>query len=104
MPIFRGDVMSDVPQDAIQVLNAFLVALQRNDLAGMSACLTRQSLESAQIHGSPEGVRYVMGESQMEGERAVINIKGFAQDAPADSPPAMEMACLLIREEGQWKF
>ena len=96
--------MSDVPSQAIEVLGAFLDASHRNDMAGMTGCLTRQSRESGQPLSPPEGLRFAIGESHMEGVQAVITIKGFPLDGPADAPPAMELPCLLVQEEGLWKI
>jgi hypothetical protein len=97
--------MSQVPSDAIQVINDFLDASQRKDMKAMEACLTRQSLESGQFNGSgPEGVRMAVGETHMEGELAVVTVGTFPLDAPPDNPPVMQMPCILIQENGQWKF
>lgn len=96
--------MSDVPAEAVGVIHSFLDASQRNDMAAMSACLTRQSLESGQLHGSPEGVRFVVDETHMEGATAIVTISGFPLEAPADAPAVIQMPCMVVQEEGQWKF
>lgn len=101
-----SDQSTNVPAAARTVLQAFLDAGLARDEAGMKACLTRHTLESGQFNpdSAPDGLRFVLGDGQMEGKMAVITMKGFPTDAPADSPPAMEMACLMVQEEGQWKF
>jgi len=95
--------MPDVPQEAVTVLKSFLDAMQRSDMAGMTACITRKSLESAQFSGPPEGVRFVMGDGQMEDGQAIIMLKGYPLDAPADGEPMMQMPTVLVQEDGQWK-
>lgn len=96
--------MPDVPPEAVAVLNTFLDASRRKDLAAMTACLSRRTLEGGQPHEGPEGMRFALGETHMEGPLAVIDIKGFPDDAPADAEPVMQMSCLLVQEEGKWKF
>ncbi|MCY2929127.1 MAG: hypothetical protein NTV86_06455 [Planctomycetota bacterium] len=96
----------EVPAAARAVLQAFVDAgLARNE-AGMKACLTRHTLESGQFNpdSAPEGLRFEVGDGQMEGPMAVITMKAFPSDSPADAAPVMEMACLVVQEEGQWKF
>ncbi|MFI5377951.1 MAG: YqcC family protein [Tepidisphaerales bacterium] len=90
---------------AVQVLQTFLDASLRKDEPAMKACLTRKTLESGQMNNEgPEGVKYVLGEAQLEGENVVIPMKAVPIDAPADAPPAMEMACVMVKEDGAWKF
>lgn len=94
-----------VPAEAIQVLRAFLEAAERKDEEKMKACLNRRTIESGSFSNSgPEGVRFVLGEAVMEGEVAVIPVNGVPLGAADDSPPAMEMSCLVVKEDGQWKF
>lgn len=71
----------------------------------MEACLTRKSLESGQFNGSsPDGFRPEVAEARMEGDLAVVNVATFPVDAPSGSAPVMEMPCIVVQEEGKWKF
>ena len=97
--------MSDVPAGAVKTLQAFLNASEKKDVKGMEACLSASTLEAGGFSGAgPEGLRFVLGEQQMEGQTAIINIQGFPVGAPADGPPAMQMACVMVQENGAWKF
>jgi hypothetical protein len=97
--------MSTVPAEAGQVLQAFFDASDKKDIEGMKACLSAATLKADGFNASgPEGLRFVFGEEQMEGPAAVILVKGFPIGAPADSPPAMQMSCVMVLEKGQWKF
>jgi hypothetical protein len=94
-----------IPAEALQVLQRFLDAGQRHDESAMKACLSRRTLESGQFDNSgPQGVRFEMGEGQMEGDGALIPLKLIPLDAPADAPPAMVMPCVMLNEDGQWKL
>lgn len=100
-----AECSASVPPEAIQVLSAFLDAAQRRDEEGMKRCLNRRTIESGQFRNSgPENVRFVFGDAFMEGEQAVVPVKAYLIDGPADAPPAMEMACLIVKEDGAWKF
>jgi hypothetical protein len=98
-----------VPPEALDVLRSFLDAGLRRDEPAMRACLTKKTLEAGQFDGSsPQGVRYVFGAAAMEGEAAVVPVRAFALEGPAEGDPAavpvMEMPCVMVQEEGQWKF
>ncbi len=96
---------ASIPPEAIAVLQTFLDAGLKNDLPTMRTCLNRASLESGQFDGSsPQGVRYVLGDASMEGENVLVAVSAFPVDAPPGAPPAMQLSCLLVQEEGQWKF
>jgi hypothetical protein len=96
---------SQVPPEAIKTLQNFLDASLRKDKPAMEALLTKQSLASGTFNGQgPEGLRLVMGEAKMEGDKALINVKGFPLEAPEAGEPAMTMPCLLVQEDGHWKF
>lgn len=92
--------------EATRVLQAFMEAGMRHDEAAMSACVTRRTLESGQLDASsgPEGMRMVLDDQRQEGERVVIRARAYPVDAPEDAAPAMELCCLMAREDGQWKF
>ena len=94
-----------IPAQAKQVLQAFLDASLRKDEKAMRACVTRHTLESGQLNSAgPEGVTLAMGEPQQEGEQWVIPVKAVPIGAPEGTPPVMEMPCLMVEEDGQWKF
>jgi hypothetical protein len=90
----------------MQTLHAFLDAGLRHDEEAMKKCVTRQSLESGQVDVSatPDGMEFVTDNDHMEGETAVIGVRAFPAGTPHDATPAMEMPCLLVREDGQWKI
>jgi hypothetical protein len=93
--------------EATQVLQTFMDAGPRHDEAAMRACLTRRTLESNSMspEGGPEGLRFVYDDQRMEGEQLVIRARAFPVDAPDDTaPPTLEMACIMVKEDGQWKF
>jgi hypothetical protein len=92
--------------EAARILQAFMDASLRQDDAAMRACVTRRTLESGQLSasGAPEGIRFVLDAPHMEGEQMVILARGFPIDAPVGTSPAIEMPCLMAKENGQWKF
>jgi uncharacterized protein YqcC (DUF446 family) len=94
-----------VPAEAVQVLTSFLAAADRKDEAGMKACLSRKTLESGTFNNAgPEDMNLVMGEATLEGDMVVIPLRGTPKGAPADAPAVMELPCLIVKEDGQWKF
>ena len=96
---------TSIPPEAVGVLKAFLDAAQRRDEEAMKACLDRRTLESGQFRNAgPEDTRFILGEPFMEGEQVIIPAKAYPNDAPADAAPVMEMACQIVKEDGQWKF
>jgi hypothetical protein len=100
-----SDSPARVPAGALNALQKFLDAGQRRDESAMKACLSRRTLESGQFDNSgPEGVRFEFGEGCMEGENALIPLKMIPIDGPADAPPVMEMPCVMVQEDGQWKL
>lgn len=92
--------------EATRVLRTFMEAGLRRDEATMRACVTRSTLESGQMEpdGGPEGVRFVLDDPQAEGDLLVIQARAFPLEAPEGTPPAFEMPCLMVKEDGQWKF
>lgn len=91
---------------AKEVLQAFLDASNRHDDKAMHACLTRRSLEDGEV-STPEaldGAVFVMDEPQAEGEMVVIHLKALPPGAANDAQPVMELNCLLVQEDGRWKF
>jgi hypothetical protein len=91
---------------ATLVLQTFMEASLRHDEATMRACVTRSTLEANQMkaEGGPEGVRFVFDDQHTEGELLVIRARAIPLDSPEGTPPALEMACLMVKEDGQWKF
>ncbi len=100
-----SELPTDVSAGAIEVLRRFLDASLREDEQAMKACLSRQTLESGQMNSDgPEGVKYILGDAQIEGDHVVIPMKAVPIDAGEGAPAAMEMACIMVREDGAWKF
>lgn len=92
-----------VPPEAVGVLKAFMEAAGRGDENAMKTCVTRKTIEGGNLTATPPGMTLTMGEPTMEGERVVIPVRGDAPGAPAGSP-VMELPCLIVKEDGQWKF
>lgn len=88
------------------VLQAFLDAGTRGDLATMQACVTRETLGSGKLDPSsaPEGMGFVMDEPRQDGDRVVIPIRAYPIGMPAEGQPAFAMNCFMVQEDGQWKF
>jgi hypothetical protein len=95
--------MAQVPAEAVEALRAFLDASGRQDMPAMSERVTRQTLALGKLHGPPMSVRYELGEGRMEGASAAIPVLGFPKDAPKGGAPAMQMDCVMVREDGLWK-
>ncbi len=95
-----------VPAEAVKVLQAFLDAGERKDEAAMRACLSRSTLESGKFNpdASPQGARFVFGQSCMEGEAALVQVKILPQGAPDDAEPMMNLPCIIVQEDGAWKL
>ncbi len=98
-----------VPPEAIAVLQKFLDAATQKDETAMRACLTKKTLESGQFDGTgPQGVRFVLGEPAMEADAVIIPVKAYPLDTPpeqdATATPAMQLQCIIVLEEGAWKF
>ncbi|MDD4889014.1 MAG: hypothetical protein PHU85_03720 [Phycisphaerae bacterium] len=92
-----------VPREAIQVLEAFMEAAGRGDEKAMSAFVTRKTIEGGNLTATSPDMKLTMGQPTMEGEMVVIPVRGDAPGAPAGSP-VMELPCLIVKEDGQWKF
>lgn len=88
---------------AVRTLKAFLDANRRRDEEGMRACLTRKTLESGAFTGpnAPDAT-YVMEEPQVDGDRVILPLKVVPEGAPPEA--AMTLPCILVEEEGAWKF
>jgi len=99
-----AETSSPVPAQAVEVLRTFLDADLRKDEAVMKACLTRETLESGRFHGGPEDMTYELGEGRMEGAVAVIPVKAVANHPSESGPASMELPCIMVQEEGEWKF
>ena len=96
---------AEMSAGAIKVLQAFLDASLRKDEQAMKACLTRKTLESGQMNSDgPEGVKYILGDAQIEGDKVIIPMKAVPIEAEEGAPAAMEMACVMVKEQGEWKF
>jgi hypothetical protein len=96
-----------VPDDAVRVLQAFLDASVRGDEPAMRACLTRDLRESDDFDSSAlAGVRFVTGAARVADGRVLVPVQAFAADAAAaaDAQPQMEMLCVMVPEDGQWKL
>ncbi len=95
-----------VPAEAMKTLQVFLEAGLRQDEKAMRACLSRKSLESGQLDpsSSPKGAKFLFKESHMEGEQAIIQVRAVPQEGPDDAPPLLEMPCIMVKEDGVWKF
>jgi hypothetical protein len=102
MPEFSA---SDISQ-ATKVLETFMAAGTRHDEPAMRACLNRRTIESGNMDaaGGPEGMRFVLDNQHTEGEQLVIRARAFPVDSKDDTSPALELACLMVKEDGQWKF
>lgn len=98
--------VADVPAEAKAVLQKFWEAGLRQDEKTMRACLTRKTLESDQFDpsSSPQGARFMFKESHMEGDQAVILVRALPQDAQDDAPSLMDMPCIMVQEDGEWKL
>jgi hypothetical protein len=96
--------MAQVPAEAVEALRAFLDATGRQDMPAMSARVTRQTLASGKLHGPPMSARYELGEGRTEGASVAIPVSGFPKDAPTGAAPAMQMDCVMVREDGLWKL
>ena len=100
-----AEQLATVPAEAIQVLKNFLAAAERKDEPAMKACLSRRTLESGTFNNAgPEGVNFILGEATLEGDKVVIPLRGVPIGGPADAAAVMELPCLMVKEEGQWKF
>src|SRR4051812_27130346 len=88
----------------VTVLHAFLDAGLRRDQPAMRACLSKNTLASGQFDGSsPEGVTFSLADAHTENGVTIVPMKAFPIAAPQGSPPAMEMQCVMIQEQGRWK-
>ncbi|HEY4329413.1 MAG TPA: hypothetical protein VGN88_06735, partial [Phycisphaerae bacterium] len=92
------------PDAAIQIIQKFIDASLKHDMDTMRTCLSRNTLEAGGLGEGTDGVRYTLGESSMEGDIAIVPIHTFPADSPSDSPPAMVLPAMVIREDGTWKF
>ncbi|MCG3177939.1 MAG: hypothetical protein BIFFINMI_00262 [Phycisphaerae bacterium] len=101
-----SNLPADASADAARVLQTFLDAGMRHDEETMKACVTRGTLESGNMKAdaSPEGATCTMGRPQPDGEGFLIPVALYQPDTPPGGPPMMELPCLMVREEGQWKF
>src|SRR4051812_45737191 len=91
--------------DAVRVLESFLDASVRGDEPAMRACLTRDLSESDDFDAAAlAGVRFTTGQARADGPRIIVPVQAFAADAPADAPPQMEMQCVMVPEDGEWKL
>lgn len=101
-----SDLSASDSAEATRVLQAFMDAGTRHDEEAMRACVTRATVESGSMNasGGPEGMRFVLDEQHREGDVVVIRARAFPLDAPEGAEPALEMACLMVQEDGQWKL
>lgn len=98
--------MSDARHDgALATLRRFVEANARQDNDAMKACLTRASLESGNFSGStPPGVEFRLDAPEDEGGRVVIPLRVHSTEAPPDAPPLDTLRCVMVEEDGEWKF
>jgi hypothetical protein len=100
---YMPDNSADVPQAAIDVLQKFLEASIRKDLETMKTCVTKKTLEAGQMNTEgPTDVTIVLGQATREGENIIIPAKLVANPPSTDAP--FEMPCIMMLEDGQWKF
>lgn len=90
---------------AVATLRTFLDANRRLDEAAMRACLTAKTLESGAFTGpnAPDAT-YVMEQAQVEGGSVIIPLRAYPAGAPTDGPPMVTLPCILVEEDGRWKF
>lgn len=97
--------MSASTTPALAALRAFTDANARGDGPAMTALLSRSTLANGGFSGPTQGdFRYVFGEAEWEGESVVIPLEARAADAAPEDPPMMAMRCVMVREDGAWKF
>jgi hypothetical protein len=101
-----ADPTANASAQAKKALQAFFDAAVCQDDSAMRARVTRRTLESGDLDGTsaPEAMNFVVDEPRMEGQRMVIDVRGFLIGAPEGAGPAMELPCLMVLEDGQWKF
>lgn len=93
----------DALQDALATLQRFLDANDRRDVDAMRACLTQSSLSGFSGEG-PADVRYDIGTPVLQGERVIIPMRVSPRDGGPDAPVLAEMPCVMVQEDGAWKF
>lgn len=91
---------------ALATLRAFTDANARADEAAMRAVLTRSTLDSGNFSGPmPADITFSFGEPEDDDQgRVVIPMAAAPPGEPADSEMAMLLRCILIEEDGVWKF
>ncbi len=99
--------MSDrpIPPQAVEVLQAFLAASDKKDEEAMKACVSKQTIEAGQMNTEgAEGMEYHLGDPVWEGDNVVIPMRAVPTAESPQGVPEMEMQCLMVEEDGQWKF
>lgn len=99
--------MSDrpIPQEAINVLQGFLDASGREDIEEMKQFVSKQTIESGSMNTEGgKGMKYELSEATWEGDHVVIPMRATPTDEAPEGAPEMEMQCLMVQEEGEWKF
>lgn len=87
------------------VLGRFVEANGRQDTVEMMKCLTRRTLEAGGFSGpTPATVEFRMGTGGEEGERVVIPMSVVAAGEGSDGSVLDEMRCMMVEEDGEWKF
>lgn len=99
--------MSTHSTDAMAVLRRFVEANASQDVPAMMKCLSKGTLESGGFSGPmPGAFRFEFGDAEEQGEQVIIPMTVLAPGEAPDTPPTpvMAMRCIMVREEGEWKF
>lgn len=99
--------MSSHVNDAMAVLRRFVDANAAQDVAGMMKCLSKNTLESGGFSGPMPGeFRFEFGEAEEQAPSVIIPMTVLAPGETPDTPPVpvMAMRCIMVQEEGEWKF
>lgn len=99
--------MSDrpIPQEAIDALQGFLEASGCEDLEEMKQFVSKRTIESGSMNAEGgKGMKYELSEATWEGDHVMIPMRAIPTDEAPEGVPEMEMQCLMIQEEGTWKF
>lgn len=96
---------TDTVAEAAAVLRRFIEANDRQDGDAMKACLNRSTLEGGGFSGPmPAEIKLRMGEPEPAGDRVIIPVGMHTADSGPDAPPVDEIRCVMVVEDGAWKF
>ncbi|CAG0976953.1 hypothetical protein PHYC_01555 [Phycisphaerales bacterium] len=90
---------------ALAALRAFTDANASGDVVGMMKLLSRSTLEAGGFSGPmPSDFQFAFGEPEAVDGAVVVPMEARPGGVGPESDPVMAMRCIMVEEDGAWKF